>query len=124
MLLSNVVQRCRAIPPGPRRVRVTRRARGPAARLYLGACPCAEQAARGARPDPSGPEGARPARARKEVPAMPQGDQLYSVGGVLLPRPFKVPRLGPFEVFVADRKGGVECKSVQLGVKRLVKINF
>src|SRR3989441_1531603 len=55
---------------------------------------------------------------------MPQGDQLYSVGGVLLPRPFKIRRLGHFGVNVADMGAGLGFYRDLLGFKVSDEIDF
>src|SRR5262245_64621964 len=48
---------------------------------------------------------------------MPQGDRLYDVGGVLLPRPFKIRRLGHFGVNVTDMEAGLRFYRDLLGFK-------
>jgi catechol 2,3-dioxygenase-like lactoylglutathione lyase family enzyme len=55
---------------------------------------------------------------------MPQGDQLYNVGGVLLPRPFKIRRLGHFGVNVADIGAGLGFYRDRLGFKVSDEIDF
>ena len=47
---------------------------------------------------------------------MAQGDRLYDVGGVLLPRPFKIRRLGHFGVNVTDMEAGLRFYRDLLGV--------
>jgi catechol 2,3-dioxygenase-like lactoylglutathione lyase family enzyme len=49
--------------------------------------------------------------------AMTQGDRLYDVGGVLLPRPFKIRRLGHFGVNVTDMEAGLRFYRDLLGFK-------
>jgi len=48
---------------------------------------------------------------------MTQGDRLYDVGGVLLPRPFKIRRLGHFGVNVTDMEAGLRFYRDLLGFK-------
>jgi catechol 2,3-dioxygenase-like lactoylglutathione lyase family enzyme len=55
---------------------------------------------------------------------MPQGEQLYNVGGVLLPRPFKIRRLGHFGVNAVDMGAGLAFYRDLLGFKVSDEIDF
>ncbi len=55
---------------------------------------------------------------------MPQGDQLHDVGGVLLPRPFKIRRLGHFGLNVTDMEAGLRFYRDLLGFKLSDVIDF